>query len=470
MAIAVDTTRLSQRASEALERGNYDYAIELLLDVLRANPDDLKARISLRQATRMKEEKGRAGGAAGALAGFPKLLAAWLLSLFGKRDSAILQYEKCLTRNPSSPFVTGMLATALQKTGREDAAVVVLESLRQVRPNHIRTLRRLARTYVEREDIQRAMQRYQGILQYRPNDIEAGKQVHDLAATESIHEGWEKGEEGFQEKIRDRELAARLEQAQHIVRTADQATDAVTRVKADIEKSPESPVLWAELGDLERRRDNYPDAVEAYNKAIELDPRNQLYVQKLMDTRLLDFDRRVREATAAASASPGDASLKERAKEIENEKERFWLGELTRRTEERPTDSGLRFELGNLLFKMDRINESTAAFQRVVRDPKFRVAATAMLGKCFARKNLDELAIEQFERALEGSNLMEENGKDIAYNLGVLYEKVGNLVAAEDAYKKIFEIDIGFRDIAQKMESIYKARRDKKGPSNPQET
>ncbi len=469
MATAVDTARLSQRASEALEKGNYDYAIELLLDVLQTNPDDLKARISLRQATRLKEEKGRAGGVSGALAGFPKLLAAWILSLFGKRDSAILQYEKCLTRNPSSPLVTGMLATALQKTGREDAAVVVLESLRQSRPNHVRTLRRLARTYVERKDIQRAMQRYQGVLQYRPNDIEAARQVHDLAATESIQEGWEKGE-GFQEKIRDRELAARLEQTQHIVRTSDQATDAVTRVKADIEKSPESPVLWAELGDLERRRDNYPDAVKAYNKAIELDPRNQLYIQKLMDTRLLDFDRRVREATAAANASPGDASLKEKAKEIQKEKERFWLGELTRRTEERPTDSALRFELGSLLFKMGSINEATAAFQRVVRDPKFRVAATAMLGKCFASKNLDELAIEQFERALEGSNLMEENGKDIAYNLGVLYEKVGNLVAAEDAYKKIFEIDIGYRDIAQKMESIYKARREKKGPSNPRET
>jgi hypothetical protein len=38
---------------------------------------------------------------------------------------------------------------------------------------------------------------------------------------------------------------------------------------------------------------------------------------------------------------------------------------------------------------------------------------------------------------------------------------MGNFAAAEETYKKIFELDIGYLDIAEKMESIYRKRREK---------
>ncbi len=469
MAKLSDTSRVFLRVSEAIEKANYDYAIELLLGILQTDPDDLKARMTLRQATKAKADKGQAGGMKGAMTGIPNLIAGCLAALFARRQAAIMQFEKYLTKNPFSTFALSSLASSLSKFGKVEAAIIVLEFLRQNKPKHVRTLRKLAHIYEERSDIARAIQRYQMILQVKPQDIEARKQLHDLAASESIQEGWDKGE-SFRDKIRDKETAERLEQAQHIVRTTEEAVDATTRVKKDIEENPENPALWSQLGDLERRRDNFAAAIEAYNKALELDGRNQLFVQKLQDAKMAEFESRIHEAQAASDAAPEDEKLKQRVREIEDDKQRFWLGELKRRSEERPTDTGLRFELATAYFQQGNVNEATAAFQRVVRDPKYRVAATAMLGKCFAIKGLDELAIEQFERALEGASLMDDEGKDIAYNLGNLYEKVENYAAAEDAYKKIFEIDIGYRDIAEKMETVYRKRREKKSPSNPDDS
>ncbi|MCD6405481.1 MAG: tetratricopeptide repeat protein [Planctomycetes bacterium] len=468
----IDNSRLFQRASEAVDKGNYDYAIELFLQIVASDPDDIKTRMSLRQVEKTKFEKSGAGkgqAVAAAFAGLGNLVAAGIAVLFRNRDAAIMQYEKYLVRYPASPFVLGLLASSLSNSGREDSAIIVLEFLRQNKPDHVKTLRKLARIYAARNDITRAVQRYEMILQYRPRDIEASKQIHNLAATESIQEGWDKNET-FQEKIRDREGAARLEQAQHIVRTADQAADAVERVRKDLEEKPDSPVLWAELGDFQRRRGDYTASVKAYQKAIDLDPKNQLYVQKLMDIRLMEFDARIEEATKAADQAPDNQALKDKAAAIKAQREEFWLSELKRRVQERPTDTDLRYDMGLLYFKIGKTNEATAEFQRVVRDPKHRVNATAMLGKCFAAKDLDELAIGQFEKALAESTLIEERGKDIAYNLGVLYEKVGNLAGAEDAYKRLFEVDIGFRDIAEKMEHVYKLRRQKESPSNPDET
>lgn len=456
-------TKVLQHASEALDKGNYDYAKDLILDLLRANPDDVKARMTLRTAQKNRFEKNPHGigttiGAA--IAGFPNLIAAWVAGMFKKYPAAIEQYEKYLARDPVFAPVLWAQAKAFEKYGREDAAIVTLEFLRQVRPKHVASIRELAHIYEKRDDIPRATQRYMMVLQVRPADIEASKKIHDLAATESIQEKWDKGD-SFQEKVRDKDKAVRLEQSGRTVRTADQATDAISRVMADIEQNPEKPMLWSELGDLERKRDNLSASADAYKKALELDRLNQLYLQKLMDVQLQQCDKRIEEAETTAANAKGDKALAEKVQALKAEKRDFWLAELQRRVEERPTETSLRFSLGHLYYEIDRINEAIGEFQRVVRDVKYRLPATAMLGKCFAKKGLDELAIGQLEKALLEANLMEDSGRDIAYTLGTLYEKVGNYQAAEDTYRKIFEIDIGYGDIAEKMESVYKKRREK---------
>lgn len=455
--------KVLQHATEAIEKGNLDYAKNLILDILRTNPDDVKARMTLRTAQKNNFEKNPHGightiGAT--IAGFPNILAAWVALLFKKYAAAIEQYEKYLARDPVFAPVLWAQARALQKYGREDAAIVTLEFLRQVRPKHVASVRELAHIYERREDIPRATQRYRMVQQLKPEDIEASKKIHDLAAEESIQEKWEKGD-SFQEKVRDKDKAVKLEQAQRTVRTADQATDAISRVMADIQEDPERPILWAELGDLERKRDDLAASADAYKKALELDPLNQLYLQKLMDVQLQKYDRRIEEAQRSAAAAPDDKTPAAKVEALKDERRDFWLTELKRRVEERPTETALRFNLGHLYYEIDRINESIAEFQRVIRDVKYKVAATAMLGKCFAKKGLDELAVGQLEKALQESNLMEDSGRDIAYTLGTIYERVGNYQAAEETYRKIFEIDIGYRDIADKMESVYRKRREK---------
>jgi tetratricopeptide (TPR) repeat protein len=463
MARTVDTSKLFQRASEAVEKGNYDYAVALFFDILNLNPDDVKTRMSLRSAQKSKfdnEKHGKGLPILAGLLGWPLLVVALLASVFKKYDAAIANYEKYLVRYPLSPHVLRAEASAFQNSGREELAIVTLEFLRQNWPTDVHALRELAHIYERRNDIARATQRYQAISQLRPEDAEAGKKIHDLAAKESIQESWDSSDT-FQEKLRDREKTAKLEQGQKLVRSGDDATDAVARVKRDIEQSPDRSILWAELGDLQRRRGDYAESIEAYNKALELDPMNQLYRQKLMDARVQEFDARIEEAKKAAAAAPGDAALQKALADLEKQRQDFWLAELRRRVDERPTETTLRFDLAELYFELGKINEATAEFQRVVRDPKYKIKSTAMLGKCFAAKGLDDLAIGQFSRALQESSLMEEFGKDIAYNLGVLYEKVGNFAAAEETYRKLFETEIGYRDISEKMERVYKLRRDK---------
>jgi hypothetical protein len=65
-----------------------------------------------------------------------------------------------------------------------------------------------------------------------------------------------------------------------------------------------------------------------------------------------------------------------------------------------------------------------------------------------------DLAESQLRKALDESPGMSERKKEILYNLGLLKEKQGDPQSALAEYKKIYEVDIQFRDVGQRMEKL----------------
>jgi tetratricopeptide (TPR) repeat protein len=91
-------------------------------------------------------------------------------------------------------------------------------------------------------------------------------------------------------------------------------------------------------------------------------------------------------------------------------------------------------------------------FQKAIKDPRKRIDALCLLGECFLAKGLFEPAARQLETALkEGPGLNSERGKAVVYNLGVLREKQGNIAAAKEEFLKIYEVDVSFRDVAERV-------------------
>ena len=70
----------------------------------------------------------------------------------------------------------------------------------------------------------------------------------------------------------------------------------------------------------------------------------------------------------------------------------------------------------------------------------------------FQKKGFTDLAKKNYERALEGSSGSDERSKEILYNLGLIAEEEGEADQARTFFARIFEIDIGYRDVAARME------------------
>jgi hypothetical protein len=53
--------------------------------------------------------------------------------------------------------------------------------------------------------------------------------------------------------------------------------------------------------------------------------------------------------------------------------------------------------------------------------------------------------------------------KSVYFDLGDTYEKMENFEEAEHAFGKIYDSDVAFRDVSQRMEAVYKKAREKMG-------
>jgi tetratricopeptide (TPR) repeat protein len=95
-------------------------------------------------------------------------------------------------------------------------------------------------------------------------------------------------------------------------------------------------------------------------------------------------------------------------------------------------------------------------FQQTVRDPRRKIDSLTMLGNCFIQKGMFDLAENQLQKALDETGGMSDRKKEILYSLGLLKERQDKPEGALEEYKKIYEVDINFRDVSDRIASARK--------------
>ena len=63
--------------------------------------------------------------------------------------------------------------------------------------------------------------------------------------------------------------------------------------------------------------------------------------------------------------------------------------------------------------------------------------------------------MKQFEDAAKEILTMDATKKEIVYNLGIVYQKMGEREKYLNCMKQIYEADYGFKDVAERVESSY---------------
>ncbi|MEP6913055.1 MAG: tetratricopeptide repeat protein [bacterium] len=77
-----------------------------------------------------------------------------------------------------------------------------------------------------------------------------------------------------------------------------------------------------------------------------------------------------------------------------------------------------------------------------------------MLGHCFVQKGMPGAAVLWFKKGLDAPERTADEYKALQYELGSAYEEMGDLKRALAVFTEVYGVDVGYRDIADKLSEL----------------
>ncbi|MFM8984057.1 MAG: tetratricopeptide repeat protein [Spartobacteria bacterium] len=446
------------KAMSAVQLKNYGYAIQLLQTVLKSHPEFLSARQLLRKASVAK------------VAGKKSLLAGLSVASFSsikfqaqiKKDAigALDAIEKSLESEPQNPQLNQLLKDAALAANMPDVAAFALDTILEASPKDTKVMHELAKHHMKFGAPAKAADIYQRILTITPNDLAAVKGAKDAAAASSMQSGgWDKEETTYRDLIKDKDQAVALEQQSRVVRSEEMIDNLLAELHAKAEAEPGIVDTARRIAELYEQKEDWENATSWFSYAASLSNNSDMaLVRKASDLQLRQFDLAIDAREQFIAANPGTPESEGYAAELgplKKQRAEIALEAARSRVEQNPTDLQLRFELGEILTDLGNWQEAIPELQKARQNPNVRMRAMSLLGQCFTARGMLDLAAKTLSDAVAELMVMDAVKKDAIYNLGLVYEKMGDAEKSVDCMKQIYEVDYGYRDVANRVESSY---------------
>ncbi|MGC1481227.1 MAG: tetratricopeptide repeat protein [Chthoniobacterales bacterium] len=444
------------KAVSAMELKNYGYVVQLMQSLLKQQPDFLPGRILARKAAVRKAataKKGLFGSGGGSSSKAKSLI---------KKDplEAMDAIEKVLGEDPHSASANQVLRDAALAADMPEIAAFALETIIDGNPKDVKTMHELAQHYIKHEQPEKAVDTYTKITDLNPADLVAVKGGKDAAARASMQRGgWENKDATYRDLIRDKDAAVSMEQQNRVVRSDEMIEQQLAELGRKYEENPESVDTTRKIAQLYEQKDDLENAVTWFTYAAGLtNNTDAALVRKASDLRVKQFDSSISQYETFIAENPESEEIpryQEELADIKRQRAELALEEARQRVQRNPTDLMFRFELAEILINLGQYKEAVPELQKARQNPNVRLRAMNLLGKCFVERNMLDLAAKTLEDAAGELLTMDTTKKDIMYNLGLLYDKMGNREKSIDALKQIYEVDYGYRDVAERVEGSY---------------
>ncbi|MBK6428594.1 MAG: tetratricopeptide repeat protein [Blastocatellia bacterium] len=203
---------------------------------------------------------------------------------------------------------------------------------------------------------------------------------------------------------------------------------------------------------------------------VEAEPEGDLLDDLLdnLDDKFLAIESR--RGAVASGGIGGSAEPVELADAVEAEEEDSVLQDIFeefKSTFETDTlqDFDTHYNLGIAYRDMELHDDAIEEFQSAIRatsqnapDGRY-VQCCNMLGLCFMAKDMPRLAVMWFRKGLETPNRPEDEYQAMRFDLGLAYERQGDLEAAIDVFSEVYAIDINYREVSDKLRELQSTRK-----------
>lgn len=446
------------KALSAVEMQNHGYAISLAQAVLKDAPGFLEARKLARRCaihlTAGAAKKKKMGAMTAMLSGgvsSMKLLSA------AKKDAegTLMTIEKELEKDPYSSQINDVLFEVALRLNLLETAAFALETVRKGSPENTKLLHKLAEHYLARDLPDLAMNVYNDILKQDPTDMDAVKGSKDSSARASMKkQRWGEGA-SLDELKRNKGEAQELQANERAAMTRDQQKNLLADLIEKYRADQNNLDVVKRIARLYEDMELWVDSAVFYNWAYQLSDKDAALKNKAAMINDRAADAALKELEQQLQADPHNEELRQQMAAARMQRSAGAVEDAQRRVEQNPTDPQYRFELGSALYNAGMYSEAIPHLQQATRNPHIRTRVLLTLARAFDGKGMHDLAIKQLIDALADLLAMDGTKKEVLYEKGLIHDKMGDKPAALECFKEIYEVDYGYRDVAQRVESSY---------------
>lgn len=442
----MDLSKHLEKADDAVKRRSYAVAVDIYSKVLAMQPDNGEARAGLRRALFKKAEAKPPSKLFAMLGGGLHLLTGNLSRMFGKPAAAAKAYERYLALDPRNEGVNGKLGDCLEKAGFKNSALAVFHALAELDPRSLMAAKRAGALLQAHGKVDDAMAMFEQALRIDPRDQDALKARKNLAAEGALKKSGLETAKHSRDLIKDVEAQRAIERESRLQLSPEEIAKELTQLEERLGAQPDDLKLLRRVAELRRMDGDLQGALDCLERVQQLEPSDGDVADKAGDLRISLQEKRVADAKAR-----GDEHAQGMARKLLVD---LRQAEYRRRVQRNPTDLGLRFHLGQALAEGGRTDDAIAELQQAVKDPRSKVEALLLLGRAFAQKGLEDVATGQFQKALDAAGATGKLGKEILYEMGALAQAAGRRDQALAHFSRILEQDIGYRDVARRVEEL----------------
>jgi len=443
------------KGHDALQRDNFDYAINLFNQVLEREPGLYECRRELRAAQMRK-----AGGGGGFMkkmwssASSQPMVAKGEVALRRNPAEALQVAEQILNGDPNNIGAHRLIVKAATALEMPHTAVLSLEILYHNIPKDKEIAIQLANSLANTGEVKRGEQILTNLQSSMPHDNDIAQALKNISARNTMDEGGydtlADGSGSYRDILRNKEEAVTLEQQNRVERSEDSTDRLINEYETRLRTEANNLKLVRSLAELYAQKKQFDKALAYYDRLKASDMGNDASLDSAVaNTVLRKYEHQIEQLDATAPDYADKVAV------LQAEKQAYQLAECQKRVERFPTDLQIRFELGQLYFQAGKISEAIGEFQKSQNNPHRRVASLSYLAQSFAKRKMYDMAARMLQNAIREKQVLDDEKKELIYNLGSVLENMGKKEEAIEQFKIIYEVDIGYKDVAAKVENYY---------------
>ena len=454
-AINAKAKQFFDKADEAASNGNFDYAIGLYLDGLRCDPDALQdGHLRLRELALNRQAKGGKK---------PSIMERMKYSRGKTPLEQLLNAEYLMARDPEHlPYIEAMLKAAIagdyKQTTKWIADLLFAVNNASGNPS-VHAYLLLKDSYAAIGLWDRAIAACQHAARIRPDDADIADEAKRLSAEMTVSRGRYDQAGDFRNSIKNREEQEIFQSQQGVVKTKDYRVLAAEAARKAYEQNPQSAQsifgLAGALADM-RTDQAEEEAIQlledAYKKRQDFS-----FKERAGLIRIGQVKRKIRESDEIVEANTEDSVAKSKHAGLVGQLNKAEMEHYGLCVQNYPTDLKAKYEYGLRLVHNQKYDEAIPLLQDAQKDPRHKIAAMDKIGLCFFMKGWYSDAEDIFTRAIDSYEIKDDDiAKELRYNLARSFEEQGKKAEALDIYRKIAQVDFGFKDVSQRVDRLRK--------------